>query len=225
MKKLLIAAVPLLLLTSCITTSHYYQEVAIDSKSKYNEEVEFLTQKPLRAAVRIGLVTVNGYGYSGMQSVINEAKRKAACIGGDFVLAEESGVTTSFSYSPGYSSYVACASSGHGSAHSHASGYFVGPSFSQTQRPWAHFSVWVYAPSQLGVRFEDDMKVIGFHLKSDADKKGIKIGDQILGIDGFDVQDPALTKHLLKVKPGNNVKLIVCRENKREEFEITTVEN
>lgn len=202
--------------------------MTLDRKENY-KEVEFLPQKPSRVALRIGVISSNGNGFAGFDDLIVEAKKKAARIGGDFILVENSGVDTQTVYNPGYSSYNSNSSLSWGSSNgyggSNASAYSVGPSVYNIHRPWSKFSVWVYAPAQLGVRFDGGNVISTFHLKSDAKKAGVKIGDKILGIDGYDVFDEKVIHHLMTVHPGDKVKLSLLRGSKQVECQITALVN
>jgi hypothetical protein len=202
--------------------------LSCDQKEDY-KEVEFLTQQPSRVALRVGVISSNGNGYSGFNDLIIDAKKKAAKIGGDFILAENSGIDTQTVYSPGYSSYNSNSNIGWGSSHGygsgHASAYSVGPSIYNVHRPWGKFSVWVYAPAQLGLRFKEGNIISGFHLNSDATKAGIKIGDKIIGIDGYDIFDEKVIHHLMSIHPGDKVKLSLLKNSKLVEKQITALEN
>jgi hypothetical protein len=219
-------------LTSCaiVNASFTPEAYVINSEPKedYNS-VEYLAHKPQRAALRIGVISTNGNGFADFNDLIKKTKKKAAKLGGDFILAEKSGVDSQTVYSPGYSTYKANAHasyssySGYGS--SQANGYSVGPSVNTVHRPWSVFSIWVYSPSQLGLRFGENYCVNGFHLNSDGEKAGIKIGDQLLGVDGVDVRDQAFFTHFMKVAPGDKVQLVLLRDTQRKECEITAVAN
>jgi hypothetical protein len=198
------------------------------AKTEY-EKVEFLNQKPSRVALRIGLVSTNGNGYSDFDDLIEKAKKEAAKIGGDFILAENSGVEENTVYLPGQSSYNSNANlnwgSSYGYGNSSASGYSTGPSIYTTKSPWSNFSVWIYTPAQLGIRLENGNTVSSFHLNSDAGKAGIKIGDTIVGIDSFDVFDQKAIQHLMAIHPGDKVELTIQRDGKRIERQITALPN
>ena len=175
------------------------------------------------------IISTTGNGYAGFDHLVVEAKKKAAKIGGDFILLEDSGISTQTVYTPGHSSYNSGSnlswgsSSGYGS--SSASAYSVGPSVFNINRPWSYFSVWVYAPSQLGLRFGDDYIVSGFHLNSDAQKAGVKAGDKVVGIDGHDIFDEKIIHHIMTIYPGDKVTLSLDRCNKRMECQITALSN
>lgn len=235
--KALSLAISFVFLSACaITHSSYMPEMKITTIQKDESCVEFLAQKPQRAAIRIGLISVNGNGFSNAENLIQEAKKKAAEIGGDFVLVENAGVETKTVYSPGYSTYQASgyehaaaygnpyAFSARGYGSQQSSGYSIGPGINTYDFPWGIFSVWVYAPSQIGIRF-NEMVVTGFHLNSDAETAGVQIGDTLLGIDGHDVQDEGLVEHLMSVPPGQKVNVSLQRNGKRYDFIITTIKN
>src|ERR1700722_12156212 len=98
---------PLLLLVACASVrSSYIPEVQIVTQPKKEQHsVEYLAQKPSRASLRIGLISTDGNGFANFDDLLKEAKKNAANLGGDFILAEKSGVESKTFYSPGYSTY------------------------------------------------------------------------------------------------------------------------
>lgn len=221
----------LALLTASCTSVHssFVKELNFVTQAQREpHSVELFTQKPQKSALRIGKISTNGNGFADFDDLIKEAKEKAAKLGGDFILAENSGIDKETIFSPGYSTYQSNAYASYGTHSGYgnriASGYSYGPSVTTIERPWSVFSVWVYTPSQLGVRI-DDKSISAFHLNSDAEKVGIKIGDILIGIDGYDVLDEALISHLMKVHPGDKVKISVLRDSKKKEFQITALPN
>ncbi|MES2274165.1 MAG: S1C family serine protease [Chlamydiota bacterium] len=216
--------------TSCASVhSSFVKEISVLTVAKKDKDtVEFLTQKPQKSAFRIGKISTNGNGFAGFDDLVKEAKEKAAEIGGNFILSENSGVDSKTIYSPGYSSYQAEASSSYGTrggyGNGQAHGYSRGPSISTVDRPWGVFSVWIYTPSQLGIRL-DNLIVSGFHLNSDAGKNGVKIGDILLGVDDYDIQDEGLIQHHMNIHPGDKVKLSLQRGLKIVECQITALPN
>jgi hypothetical protein len=200
-------------------TSEPYAIVCIPKNELNN--VEFFRSKPQKPALKIGVINAGGNGFSNFDDLIKQAKRKAQTLGGDFILAEDEGVDSQTLYLPGYSNYQANVNSFYGSA----SGYSTGPSISTIHRPWGLFSVWVYAPSNIGIHIDDKNVISGFHLNSDAVSVGVQIGDRLLGIDGFDVQDQKLFSHIMEIMPRQKVKLTLLRDAKKIEKEITALPN
>lgn len=214
----------LLFLCSCsmVSTSFTREPYAIVSTPKSElSNVEFFRSKPQKPALKIGVINAGGNGFTNFDDLIKKAKRKAQALGGDFILAEDGGVDSQTLYSPGYSNYQANVNSSYGSA----SGYSTGPSISTIHRPWGIFSVWMYAPSNIGIHVDNKNMITGFHLNSDADSVGIQIGDRLLGIDGFDVQDQKLLLHIMEIMPQQKVKLTLLRDSKRIEKEVTALPN
>jgi hypothetical protein len=223
--------------SSCVRVqSSYFQDMNIETSEKAENEVVFFTKRPQRLSYQIGVVTVSGNRYATFDSLKQEAVKRAAKVGGDFILIQSSGVETRNVWIPGHSSFHASSScnynaqgnvntflaSGYGS--SQASGYSQGPSMYDIKLPWANFSVWVYMPSQLGIRFED-LKVVGFHLHGNAQSSGIRIGDQLVGVDDIDVSDQGFVPHLMKIMPGDSVKLTFQRSDEVVCFNINSIKN
>ncbi len=219
------------LLSGCASVqSSFTREMHIVKQSKTGPgAVEYLTRMPSRKAQRIGFISANGNGFSGFDDLIEDAREKAANLGGDFILVENSGVDTETNYRPGYSTFKADAYESYGSrsgqGEAKAQGYSVGPSVSTINRPWSKFSVWVYRPSQLGIRLDEANRIIGFHLNSDAEQAGLRIKDMLIGIDGYDILDEKAIRHLMDIYPGKKVKLTFQRGSERVEYYITALPN
>lgn len=174
-------------------------------------------------------ISTNGNDSTTFDGLIKKTKRKAAELGGDFILAEDSGVDSRVVYLPGHSSYKADSYASYGSysgfGAGKAEGYSVGPSLLTVNHPWGVFSVWVYCPSQLGVYFDSSWNVNGFHLNSKAPSKGLKIGDKLIGIDNYDISDERLLQHMMKVYPEDEIKPTIKRKSKRIEIKIKAIKN
>lgn len=132
-------------------------------------------------------------------------------------------------YSPGYSNYQSNAQASYGTHSGYASGkangYSVGPSISTINRPWGVFSAWVYSPSLLGIRMDDDHNILGFHLNSDAEELGIRVGDILLGVDDYDVLDQKVIEHFMTIQPCEKIKVTIRRGSKKIDYNITALPN
>lgn len=227
----LIAFFPLVVLASCASVrSSFIQDAPIITQPKEDlYEVEYLYRRPEKASLRIGLITTNGNGFASFDDLIKEARIQAAELGGDFILAENSGVETQTSYSPGYSTYQSNSYASYGShsghGNSYASAYSVGPSISTANFPWCIFSVWVYRPSSFGFWLDEGFNVSEFHLNSDAKKSGLKIGDKVIGIDGYDIHDQKLLEHIMTIHTDDKVRISIERGSKPKEIIITAIPN
>ena len=216
----------LIICVSCTSVSStFVRETNIATIEKIDPNtVEIFTQKPQRAALCIGKISTRGNGSAGTNDLMKEAKEKAAKLGGDFLLTEDYGVDSETVHSPAYTSFESKTSNKDGTKSKESSGESRGASTSTIHRPWRKFSVWVFAPSQLGVRM-DRFKITSFHLNSDAAKNGVKIGDVLLGVDGHDIHDESLTQHLMRIHPGDQVKLSLLRDSETVECRITALPN
>ncbi|MGC2595208.1 MAG: PDZ domain-containing protein [Rhabdochlamydiaceae bacterium] len=85
--------------------------------------------------------------------------------------------------------------------------------------------MWVYAPAQLGLRFDDGNFISSFNLNSDAKKAGVKVGDKIIGIDGYDIFDEKVIHHFMDIHPGDKVTISLLRGSKQLEYQITALAN
>ncbi|MBU6446913.1 MAG: hypothetical protein KGQ49_05905, partial [Verrucomicrobia bacterium] len=194
---------------SCALVDSSFRSEIVFTKEPKNEytEVEFLTRQPSRVALRIGSISSSGNGYADFDDLVIDAKKKAARIGGDFIIQEDAGIDKSTVWIPGSSTYDSSANVSWGSSHGYGSstakGRSTGPSMINIAKPWSVFSVWVYASAQTGLRLNEHNGIESFHLNSDAPRAGIKVGDQVIGIDGLDVADERVIHHLMSVRPGD----------------------
>jgi membrane-associated protease RseP (regulator of RpoE activity) len=232
--KLILAAIFLSVLSSCcVVRSNYVAVNKLTTQPKQVESVEYFLVKPKRSALGLGYVNVDGNGFSKHEDLIREAKKKAAVLGGDFILREDAGTESKTVYNPGYSSYQSNGRafvsgnpySVYGSANQNASGYAVGPSTSTYNFPWSVFSVWVYTPANIGLNVDSDNCVKNFHLNSDAEAIGMMIGDKIIGVDAIDINDEKLFQHLMEILPGDKITFTVSRDGQRINFEVTALSN
>lgn len=221
-------------LVGCSHTSSSFMEInKLYSKPRHIETVEYYAIEPKRSAICLGQIHICGNRFSDHEKLIQDAKRKAADLGGDFIFEEKSGVETKVSVTPAYSTYQSNGSTYlngnsryvHGSANENAYGYSVGPSVQTLELPWAVFYVGVYTPSQFGVRFDDNAIITGFHLNSDGEPAGLKVGDKIIGVDGIDAKDEGLSRHIMSIQPGDKIVLSVQRDAKRLDYAITALIN
>lgn len=231
---LLLTGISLSILSSCcIVRSDYIAVNKIATVPKEINSVEVFQIKPKRSAIGLGFIKANGNSFSSQEDLIKNAKKKAAELGGDFILVQDAGTDKETVLNPGYSSFQSNgkaslsgnAYSIYGSANQNASGYSVGPSTSTYYFPWSVFSVWAYTPSNLGLNTDDEYIITGFHLNSDAESVGMMIGDKIIGIDGLDINDEGLSQHRMEIYPGDSVVFTILRDGKRRNYTLTALSN
>ena len=224
----------LFIFTACtIARSDYAVINKINVTPTDLKKVEYFVIKPKRAAICIGIIHVNGTEFADSNKVIKEAVTKAASMGGDFIVKEESGNEKKTVYSPGYSTYnsngsgylFGSSSSIVGSAKQMASGYSVGASTYIYDCPWGIYTVWVYRPSYHGFECDEDNVVKTFHLNSDAPSVGLRIGDKVIGIDNIDINEEKLAQHLMEINPSDKMVVSILREGQRMDFTITALPN
>lgn len=206
------------------TSAKYYPDYEVQNPPVTAAEVAFYKTPPTSACLKIGVIHVNGNGHSGIEDLIKKAKKKAAELGVDYVLLEESGVKSKTIVIPGSSTYQSGASWQKGYGDYYSSGDSTGPTVVNHDFPWAIFSVWVQLPSNLGIKL-DGLHVCGFVLNSPAENSELAIGDELIGIDGFDVNDHGLIYHLLEIRPGDSVTVSVRRDGRRQDFSIKAMKN
>lgn len=215
------------------TRSSYVEHNKIARSPKSIDEVEYFAIRPKRAAIGLGILKVGGNAFSDHKKVIKDAKMKAAELGGDFILEEDSGTEKVTSVIPAYSSYQSSGSAyvtGNrnyisGSAYDSATAFSVGPSIQTDYLPWAVFSVGVYKPSSFGLDIDKDSIITGFNLNSDAELAGVKRFDRIIGIDGIDINDERFIQHAMEIQPGDKILLSVLRDGQRLDYTITALPN
>lgn len=214
------------------TTSQYISVNKINTLQKDPNSIEECYVRPKKSAICLGYISSNGNEYSSQKDVLLDAKKTAAAIGGDFILMEDSGVETETKYEPAFSKYEMTKSNKHDNAkpnqntfQKNVSNVFEGPSLTTSYFPWSKFSVWVFTPSNLGLEYNQDYIITGFHLYSDADTAGLKIGDKIRGINNIDVHDEQLANEIMRILPGDKVKITVIRSQERLEFHVTAFKN
>jgi len=136
-------------------------------------------------------------------------------------------------YSNGYNSYGTYQGTGYGnyqagSAYT-ASGYSIGPSINTYYYPWKIFDLCAYRPSRFGFRYKENANtgiISGFHLNSDAEAAGMKIGDEVIGVNGCDIRDLAkMNSTVMVIQPEDKVVIAVRRNGKKHDFEITAIPN
>ena len=223
-----------LLVASCSATRSSFTAISkIETTPKPTEAVQYCEQMPNKAAIQLGIIRVNGNGFTNFDGIIAEAKKKAAELGGDFILLTQSGVETSTTVTPGYTTYQATGSANIygnssfvlGTANQQATGYSVGPSVNTYHFPWAVFSVGVYKKAKLGIDWSEDNIVERFNLNSNAEASGVTIGDKLLGIDNYDLNDADLSQHLMNVLPGDKVIIHLLRDGTRIDCTMTALPN
>lgn len=197
-------------------------------KSEYTQ-VELFGRQPSRAAIQIGTIRSFGNRFSHFNELSVDARKQAAALGGDFIVQEEAGVKEKSVWIPASTTYTSQASNKEGGFGKHADREVVAETQGAKMRtdslPWGVFSVWVYLPSQTGIRSGKDHTVTGFLLSSDAQSAGVKTGDQLLGIDGIDIDDDRLSRHLMEVFPGEKMKLTLLRDAVQIQCSITALQN
>jgi hypothetical protein len=224
MKRLLIAITALTVSACSITKATYVPTLSVQASPKESCLVQLFGEQPKRAALQLGVVKVEGNVYSDFDDLVERGKKQAGLLGGDYLLLEDKGQEEKTIYSPGYTTFQASAQSNYCQSGESASSYSVGPSQETILLPWAQFSVWKFQAAHLGLRL-DNNRIVGFHLNSNGPAAGLQAGDQLIGVDQYDIDDDGLTAHLLQIQPGDPVTLTVDRNGKRVTASILALRN
>ena len=196
----------LTVLSACSNTSISYVEMNSMKTSPIEPIlVEVIYELPHINGFHLGNITVNGNGFSNNLDIINAAKKKAGEIGANYIYCTNSGIEKKIVFNQ------------------NSSGYLTSDNILNC--PWSIFSAWISKPSKTGINLNKHHIVIGFHLNCDAELAGMEIGDKVIGIDGIDINDRALTKHFMNMQPGSKCTYIVLRNEERKFFTITTLPN
>jgi membrane-associated protease RseP (regulator of RpoE activity) len=195
------------------------------------EDVEVLTTEPSRNAIPLGEIALGGRARHNHQKLINKARKEAAKIGADFIHIVKTDTEYHSYVAPGVGSF---SGQGYGQGNWNAYGSYIGPRAGTVVLPIVNVIAGVYTPSKSGLNFDENMLkeiphkfiVTGFDLNSKAEKAGLKVGDQVIGMDGIDISDKEkCTKLIWELKLGQKVKYTVLREGKKHEFEVERIEN
>lgn len=218
------------------STPNYFPSIGLKMPPKKSaDEVEVRSAPPTRSCFALGELYVGSTHSWG--KIIKKATEQGAQIGADFVWLADRSVQTETVYIPGYSSFQSSGSAygyGYGNwftaeAHTQASGVSVGPSMRTVHRGTIQAIVGLYYPARIGVTWDTEQRpkcvVKGFNFGSNADKGGLQVGDEILAMDGIEVNSDSLPRHLLKIQPGQKMTLAVLRNGQRLDVEVETIPN
>lgn len=222
------------LLTSCIGARTDFipeQKITIAQKDPLN--VECLQKKPARAHLCLGKIRSEGHCMNNHQDVVQQARKRAALLGADFIIVEQSGERVEAHVRPGQETtevqqVSALASPDTKNVQMMTQQVVIHkkePEVSYLHYPWVECSAWVYPPSRSGIDLDETHCVTGFHLNCVAEDQGMQLGDRVIGIDGIDVRDECLAQHLMEIAPGDEMVYIISREGKRMEFHVKALKN
>jgi len=177
--------------------------------------VAVVQERPARAYVILGTWQGVGDSYMRESDLLGLARQKAAELGADFVLITKADTQTGRRFGP-----------------SGPSGFDLRGGGSVGSAPVMSAAFGVFAKAWLGVAFMDPGPrstrrcVKGFNPASKAEAAGLRVGDEVLEIDGRWASDRRdMQKFLLENAPGQVVKLLVRRGDERLTFEVPLIPN
>ena len=198
----MIPVIFLMVLVVGCTRVTYREEVCVTRPPK-EKPVDVRVALPAEMCVRIGMLDARGSELSGSGSLRRASQKRAAQLGADFIMLERSGVDKGIT--SGYATV----------------GSIVLPTVRSTHHPWGIYSVWCYTMAELGIKLEGDL-VKGYRLGGAAELAGVQIGDQLLGVDGIDVDDGRFKSYLLELEANAVVDLHLWRDGERIDMTLDT---
>lgn len=138
-------------------------------------------------SIRVANLGAHGNGYANDQVLIQKLKEEAAAIGADMVVVYHKEITKDETIG------------------TYGGGMFIAD---QIQRPHMYGVAYVYAKSTIGIRFDNNRKILYVVSGSGADKVGIKEGMTLLAVNGEFVNDISVfEKNVFSKNPGENISL------------------
>lgn len=190
---------------------------------KKPEQVEVLHQKPFRSVVYLGQIRIDSPHSKplSLSAFIQEAQKKAASIGADFVeiqktddskIPQNPTPTTPGTTIP--EMYVT-----------------INPrlSLSEMQVSAILAKAGRYCPTKLGLIYDESFLpryvIRAFDSNSRAIRAGLKIGDEVILIDSFRLDDPRLAEKSMSVKPNDEAQISILRDNQQRQFTLPRIPN
>ncbi len=224
-------------LTGCASSDpNYFPAIGLKMPPKKSkDDVEVRTMPPTRAFAPLGLLNYGSTRSWG--KIIRKTSEQAAKIGADFVWLADSRVQSEYVWIPGFSTFSARGSAygyGYGNwftaqAQSSAGGFSVGPSVRRVERGSIIALAGVYYPARLGVVWDSESQpkcvIKDFQVNALAQDAGLQQGDEVIAIDSIGMNEDALPRHLLTVRPGQKVRIDIVRDGARMKFDVPAIPN
>ncbi len=205
--------------SGCGVNSTYYPVTSIKRKPKSKaDDVEVLSVEPSRSHVMLGQFALGGRATQNHQKLINKARKEAAKLGADFIWIFKTGVEYRNYIAPGVGSF-----SGQGYGHGTwtASGSYIGPHGGTVALPTLNAMAGIYTDSK-PAKGNTDSGVTIAYLDEKTEASGLRIGDQIIGVDGIEYSKDRqkMAKRIFDFKAEPRVEYTVLREGKKLKFRV-----
>ncbi|MES2307983.1 MAG: PDZ domain-containing protein [Verrucomicrobiota bacterium] len=186
-------------------------------------KVEVLHQKPFRSVVYLGEIRIDSTRSKplSLSQFIQEAQKKSAKIGADFVEVLKTDLTANHSTqapnTPGTQipeTYVT-----------------LNPRLSLNEMAVTAVIAKAgrYCPTKLGLIYDESYLpryvIRAFDDQSRAIRAGLKIGDEVILIDSLRLDDPRLAEKSMIAKPGDEAKISILRNNQQRQFILPRIAN
>jgi hypothetical protein len=233
-----------LLIAGCITApaSTFYPSGAygnwrFDPKANA-ADVQILRSLPESGYGVLGEFALGGGPRNTFQGMLDIAQREAAARGADFIVLTNQQVQNRQVVVPGFSATQQTSNAvvsvngatGFGTVNSQGTVYAVGPSTRNVQTGTMNFLFGKYPRVWLGLIMERDRTdgkavISDFSWDSPAPKAGLRIGDQLVAVDGRDIRDPEAGKAVFfTAMPGDIAAVVIRRAGVQEEYSIPYID-
>lgn len=213
-----IATVFLLPLLAHSDAGSYIQSIEITRPAKASisaVDVYLKDQNPTRQHVILGNYTQESDGVQTQENLLDIARARAAEIGADFVKVKAVSVRTKTKKEVSGVAFIGI----HATAETETKSI-----------PKMVISFGAYTKSTLGITWDSEaakskkMVVSGFRSFSFAEKAGVRVGDELLEVNGMLPADKRLQTFFIDSEPGTVVKLFIKRDGKSLSVDVPTVE-
>lgn len=219
----------LIFLISCAgpeLTSNFDPAITtLNAPPKSPEQVEILYQKPFRSLVYLGEIRIDSPHSkpTSFEAFVREAREKAAKIGADFIEVLKTDHASPLQKIP---------SATLNSETQQAETYdTLDPrlNLNETTISAMIAKPGRYCPTKLGIIYDPSFYpryvIRAFDDQSRALRAGLKIGDEVILIDSLRLDDPRLAEKSMTVKPGDEAKVTIIRDNQQRSYQVIRIPN
>ncbi len=194
------------------------------------ENIEILYERPYRSAVYLGEVSVEA-GSSSLtkEQLLQEALRKAASVGAEFVEVTDSTRKDQLVPLPGPPDPLSVKPDQTQGQLGESYNLNSTPRFGKVINPTLNVRVGRFCPSRLGLIYDEARLprffIRAFDERSRGIRAGLRIGDEVILIDSFRIDDPRLAEHSLRVQAGAEARVSVIHENEQRQMVLIRIPN